>query len=64
VWISGYLSNFERSRELRLCAAACRTNGAEARRVARGRKLSGLRLSGGRVYWNDGERTRSAPAGS
>ncbi|HEY3021434.1 MAG TPA: hypothetical protein VGJ32_14650 [Solirubrobacteraceae bacterium] len=62
-WISDYLSTrFKRSRELRICDATCRRYGRRARRIARGRTLSRLRLHDGRVYWNNGKRTRSARA--
>jgi hypothetical protein len=64
-WISDYVTKeFRRSRELRLCDTACLKAGAPARRRGRGPKLSRLRLKDGRVYWSDGERTRSAPTES
>ena len=55
-------SNFKSTRELRLCAAACRASGGPARKVATGRQLSRLRLGASRVFWQDGARIHSAPA--
>ena len=57
-WITQYRA---RRRALRLCGARCRTTGKPARTIARGRRLSKLRIRRGRVSWSDGERRHSAP---
>ena len=60
-WITDFVpENLSgRMRALRLCDSRCRASGKPARSIARGRKLKHLRITRGRLFWSDGERTHS-----